>query len=461
MSKPSLHVENFLKTYDAEQNRIVEDLLAFLRFPSVSAEAEHKRDVVSCSEWLAQYLRESGLTVQVWPTVGHPVVFAEWLGAGPSRPTLLFYGHYDVQPAEPLELWKSNPFEPVIRAGEIFGRGAQDNKGQIFFVVSALRSLLKSSGTLPVNVKLCIEGEEEMGSKSLSSIAPEKKSELRADHLLVVDVGLQEKNQPSVSLGVRGILTMTARFTEAKTDMHSGTNGGIVYNPNRAAAEVLAALWDHDGRVTIPGFYDDVQELSPDERKLVCFDFDAKRFEQIFGASPVGGEQQFSPLERAWIRPTLEINGIHGGYAGEGFKTVIPAETVVKLSCRLVPDQDGAKLLEQIRQHLRTLCPSGVRVSVEATGGWGRPVRTSPGSEIVKISSAAFSAVLGGECKFIMDGGSIPVVSELAAVSGTDVVLMGYGLPDDQIHAPNEHFGLDRFRQGFATIQYIVSSFAN
>lgn len=426
----------------------LEDYFTFLRFQSISSEPEFKQPLLDCAEWLMSYLKTLQFKVELWPTPGHPVIFAQNLEAGPSKPTLLIYNHYDVQPVDPLEEWISEPFNPTIRQGEVYARGAQDNKGQCFYVLQALKRLMKTEGKLPINIKLCIEGEEEVGSHGLSQIVKDKTKELKADYLAIVDVGIPHATTPAVTLGIRGITTMDVEVVGSQTDLHSGSHGGVVKNPIHALVELLASLRDAEGRVAVPGFYDDVKNLSEAERQQITFDFNPQEYHQVTGAEATGGEKDYSPYERAWIRPTIEVNGIQGGYSGQGFKTVIPAKAIAKVSCRLVSDQNPQKIGELVARYLEKNAPAGVSVKVHRHAGGGKAVRISPKAKVVQAFAQAFAEVFQKPCQYIMAGGSIPVVTELAEACGGEVLLMGLGLDSDKIHAPNEHFGLDRIEKG-------------
>lgn len=426
----------------------LEEFYTFLRFPSVSSESDHQPSMLTCMQWIIKTLKEMNFETEIWPTKGHPVIFASDLRAGPDQPTLLIYNHYDVQPADPLEMWQSPPFEPVLRDGEIYARGAQDNKGQCFYVLQALKMLKEKQGSLPLNVKLCIEGEEEVGSAGLAGLLPTKKEQLKADYLAIVDLGLQKASTPSLTLGIRGILTMDVEVQGSATDLHSGSHGGIVPNPIHALVSLLASLRDVKGHIAVPSFYRDVKEMSPEERSRVSFHFDPKEYFGQTGAHPTGGETEYSVLERNWIRPTLEINGINGGYTGKGFKTVIPAKAYAKISCRLVPDQSPAKIGELVKAYLQDHAPAGVAVSVHLHPGQGKAVRISPHAVAVRGFAKAFEEVFGSPCEFIYEGASIPIVPELAHACGGETILLGLGLTTDQIHAPNEHFGIDRLEKG-------------
>ena len=378
--------------------------------------------------------------------------------AGPDQPTLLIYNHYDVQPVDPLDKWESPPFEPTIREGSVYARGAQDNKGQCTYVLQALRALIETEGSLPINVKLCIEGEEEVGSAGLSKLLKQKEThdKLKADTLAIVDVGIRKPDIPAVTLGTRGIVTMDVEVQGTHTDLHSGSFGGLVYNPIHALVNILSKARDETGKIAIPGFYDDVKELTPEQKEQITLSFDAKEFEKTFGAKPTGGEQAFSPLERTGIRPTLEINGINGGYTGAGFKTVIPSTAHAKISCRLVPDQDPEKIGKLVARFIEQNTPDGVTVNVDLHPGVGKAVRSNPSSKSVQAFSQAYSEVFGKPTEYTFEGGSIPIVPELQQACGGEVVLLGLGLEDDNIHAPNEHFSLDRIEKGLLVISRAI-----
>ena len=453
--------KEFLLLFDENQKAITDDFFHFLRFKSISSEPEYKNDLLACADWLKKHLKDAGLDVQVWETTGHPVIFASWLHAGPDKPTILLYGHYDVQPVDPIELWDSPPFEPTLRDGNLYARGASDNKGQCFYTVSAIKYYLKKHGSLPVNVKLCIEGEEEVGSSGLNAILKSKAKELKADSLLIVDVGIPDEETPVVTLGARGIVSFTITFEGSNTDLHSGVHGGLAYNPNRAMSEVIAKLYDASGRVAIPGFYDNIQEVSSEVKDKLWKEFNEKAYREKFGAQPVGGESSYSPLERATIRPTIEVNGVNGGYSGEGFKTVIPAKALLKLSCRLVPNQNPEKIGTLVKEFILANTPTGIKVEVKIHPGVGRALWTTAESTIVKASAKALSGVLEKPCGYLYCGGTIPILANLQEACGGDVALIGFDLPTDRIHAPNEHFSLPRLKKGFATICSLLTHLAD
>lgn len=448
-----------LKNYFA-QNRelILNDYFTFLKYQSISSEPAYKPQVQACVEWLSTYLKKIGFKIEIWPTSGHPTLFASNADAGPSQPTLLIYNHYDVQPVDPIDLWHSPPFEPTIKNGQVYARGAQDNKGQCLYVIAALKALVERDGKLPVNIKLCIEGEEECGSTGLSQILSQKKDKLNADYLAIVDLGMNH-SKPAITLGTRGIVTMDVEVTGTRTDLHSGSHGGIAFNPLHALVSLLASLRDASGKITIPGFYDNVTPLDDSDRSRLSLDFDHEKYLHNHGAAPTGGEKNFSPLERSWCRPTLEINGINGGYSGEGFKTVIPSKAIAKISCRLVPKQDPAAIGRLVTQYLEKNAPEGVKVKVTIHSGQGKAVRGSIDSAAVNAFAKAYEEVFNTPCDYVFAGGSIPVIPALTDACGAEVVMVGLGLDSDCIHAPNEHFGIDRIEKGFLSTARAIELF--
>lgn len=449
--KTLTEIDRLKEVYAKYKDQAIHDFYTFLRFQSISSEPEFRDQTLACADWVCTYLKKIGFVVEQWPTSGHPTIFAHHTKAGKDQPTLLIYNHYDVQPVDPLDLWKSPPFEPTQRQGQIYARGAQDNKGQCFYVLLTLKALLETYGTLPINIKLCIEGEEEIGSTGLSQLVKTKGNQLKADYLAIVDLGLEEITKPAITLGLRGLVTMDLEVKSTHTDLHSGSHGGIAFNPIHALVKLLGSLRDPDGKITIPGFYDDVRQMSNEEKGHVSLDFDVAEYEASFGAKPTGGEKGYSPLERNWIRPTLEINGITGGYSGTGFKTVIPAKASAKISCRLVPNQDPSKIGPLVANYLQKHAPEGTQVAVHIHPGIGKPVRAHTNSPAAKAFAKAYSEVFQNPCQFIYSGASIPVIPELAKACGGEVVMVGLGLPGDCIHAPNEHFGVDRIEKGFLT----------
>lgn len=450
-------LKNTAAWFDSKEDKIIEDFFELLRFKSISTDPEFKSEVLLCADWIENFLKECSFTVERWQDGGHPCLFAKRI-IDPSAPTILIYNHYDVQPVDPIELWDSPPFEPQIRNGEVYARGAEDNKGQCFYVLQALKALNDLNQFPKVNVKLLIEGEEECGSKTLPAILNKNSEALKADYLFVVDAGFTSMETPAINLGCRGIISMTVTARGANGDLHSGEHGGVNFNPLHALVEILGkARSAETGEILIPGFYDEIEDMSEEEKKSLSLEISPEFYRKMFDGEMTGGEKRFSPLESAWLRPTLEVNGISGGYAGPGFKTVIPARAIAKVSSRLVPNQDPKRVAALIADFFEKNAPPGITVSVTDISDNGDPFRTSPHTKIADITRKAYEEVLGIPCGNILVGGSIPIVIELAKTSGASPILMGYGLPDDQIHAPNEHFGIDRIKKGMLTIACILA----
>lgn len=443
--------------FQKHYQEILDDYFTFLAFKTIATDSAFHNECRKCAEWLVQYLKNMGFEkVNLWPTKGQPIVFASHTKAGRDRPTLLIYHHYDVQPVDPLALWKSDPFQPVIRGKKVFARGAQDNKGQCFYSLTALRAFFSFCEKMEVNIKLFIEGEEESGSVGTSAALEAHRADLQADHLLVIDSGIPAQNTPAIALGIRGILTTEIRCIGSNIDLHSGTFGGIAYNPCKALMRALSSLWDEKGKIAIPHFYDDVASLTKEELNIFDFSVDPQRMQKTFGIRSFDPEPGYSLGQSASIRPTLEINGISGGYAGEGFKTVLPAQAMAKVSCRLVPHQDPQKVFSHLKASLEQKIPEGMEIQVHLDQG-NPAFRASPYSFIAKTAAKAYEDILEKPCKYLLMGGSIPIIYKLANISGADTICMGYGLDEDNIHAPNECFGLDRFEQGFLTVGRILS----
>jgi len=444
-------LKKFKSWYEHHFAQLKEDYFRFLRFQSVSADPAHKKDVLACAHWLTEYLKQGGLKAEQIPTPGYPIVFAEDLSAGPNAQTVLLYGHYDVQPVDPIELWESPPFEPTMRDGKVFARGALDDKGQIFYACLAAIAWKKLGLLLPVNLKFCIEGEEESSSMGLSKALPSLKQKLQADSLVIVDFGAAEDGSPALALGARGITALEVTLTGSDSDLHSGEYGGIAYNPNRALAELLAKLWDEKGHVTVPGFYDDVVEPSREDIKKYTYTGSKEMLAKTCGIEAIGGEKNQSLMAANWFRPTLEINGMFGGYTGAGMKTVIPAHATAKITCRLVLNQDPDKVCRAVGEFLKKHATPGMKVKVDLKGGAGA-FQGSPDSKVAKAISAAAKEVTGHPCVNTLAGGSIPIVAAMMRTLSAQTIGMGYGLATDNIHAPNEHFDMERFEKGFLTI---------
>ncbi len=437
---------------ERNRDRHLEELKDFLRIPSVSAKSEHRGDMHTAAEWLAERMREAGLqTVEVLPTAGHPVVLGEWRGA-PGAQTLLVYGHYDVQPPEPLDEWESAPFEPTVRGDRLYARGSVDDKGQLYLHLKAVEAHIAANGSLPVNVIFLIEGEEEIGSPHLAEFLRQHQERLACDAVLISDTSMFAPGMPSIGVGLRGLAYMEIRVQGAKSDLHSGSYGGAVVNPANALAKIISQLHDDQGRVAIPGFYDAVRDLTAEEREeMARLPFDDEELRADVGSPALGGEAGYTVLERKWARPTLDVNGLLSGYTGEGAKTVLPARAMAKVSMRLVPDQDHLEVERRFVEHVRSLAPEGVTVEVEALHG-GQPWWADPREPIFAAASRALQAAFGREPVFTREGGSIPIVQVFQEVFGGPVVLLGFGLPGENAHAPNEWFSLDNYRRGTEAI---------
>ncbi len=434
------------------RTRQLDELMALLRIPSVSTTAAHQEDVAAAAWWLEEHMHSIGLeNVEIIQTSGHPIVYGDWLHAGDGQPTVLIYGHYDVQPVDPLELWLTPPFEPTVRDGRLYARGASDDKGQTFVHLKAVEALLAATGALPVNVKFLLEGEEEVGSPALVDFVPNQQEKLAADVGLISDSHILAPDQPSILYGLRGIWTGEVTVTGPATDLHSGTYGGVVHNPNQALAEMLAALHDGTGRVAVPGFYDDVRELGADERAaLAQVPYGETEVLRETGAPALWGEADYSVVERTGARPTLEINGMWGGFIEPGFKTVIPSQAHAKISCRLAPNQDPDRIGALVADYLRTLAPPTVEITV-TTGHVGHAFLTPLDVPALQAAAAAYARVFGAAPVYTLEGGSIPVVVVFQQALDIPVVLMGFGLPDDNLHAPNEKLDLENLYRGIAT----------
>ena len=434
--------------WEQHEKRLHNDYFQFLKFSSISTDPSYKADVLACSDWLTTYLEKLGLEVEVWKTSGHPTLFATNTDAGSDRPTLLIYHHYDVQPVDPLELWDSPPFEPTVRNGNVYARGACDNKGQCFYTLAAI----EAAGKLGFNLKLIIEGEEEIGSSGLSKLAQEKADALAADYLLVIDVDMPGKDEPGICLGVRGISTLEIEMRGANADLHSGNHGGMAYNPARALMETLVKCWDVEGRIAIPGFMEGIEPIAIEELEMLDMEMDEKAYQDLFGIAVLAGGKTAN-----WLEPTIEINGFESGYTGEGFKTIIPAVAKCKLSCRLVPGQNPDAIAALVSDFIKAEAVPGLEVKIAIHHG-GASVRTSAQAPFAKLCAHALEEVFKKKCRYILAGGSIPIASQLAEASGGEVLFLGMGLPEDAIHSPNEHFGLDRLRQGFLTVLKIFQN---
>lgn len=441
-----------MKEYiSTNKDRFLAELFEWLRIPSVSADSRHKADVRKAAEFLKEKFSAAGVDkVEICETKGHPIVYAEKI-TDPSLPTVLVYGHYDVQPADPLDLWDSPPFEPVIKDDKIFARGSCDDKGQVYMHVKAFETMMKHNH-LPCNVKFMVEGEEEVGSDNLGTFVKQNKAKLKADIILISDTALISLDHPSITTGLRGLSYMEVEVTGPNRDLHSGVYGGAVANPINILCRMIASLHDENEQVTIPGFYDKVAALSEAERKaLNKAPFDLDDYKKELGIVEVTGEKGYTTLERTGIRPTLDVNGIWGGYTGEGAKTVLPAKAHAKISMRLVPDQVSAEITALFTKHFQSIAPEYVTVKVTAHHG-GEPAVTPTNSSAFRAANKAFEEVWGKTPIPTRDGGSIPIVALFKKELGLDTVLMGFGLDSDAIHSPNEHYGVKNFMLGIETI---------
>jgi acetylornithine deacetylase/succinyl-diaminopimelate desuccinylase-like protein len=447
----------------SHHDKFLLELKEFLRIPSVSTQASHEPDVRRAAAWLRDRLLDAGFPrAEMMPTSGHPIVYGEWMAerssawADRDAPVVLIYGHYDVQPADPLDLWDTPPFEPTIIGDDILARGASDDKGQLYAHVKALEAFHRSSGAPPVNVKCVFEGEEECGSPNLGPFIRQNKDLLTADLAVISDTGILGKDIPSMVYGLRGLAYIEIEVTGPDRDLHSGIYGGAVHNPINALCGMIAKLHDENGRIAIPGFYDNVLELATEERaELSDVPFDRLKWLEEAGVRTDWGEADYSIIERTSIRPSLDVNGIWGGYTQPGSKTVLPSKAFAKVSMRLVPEQDPARIASLIREHLTTIAPQGVDVEVRTLGG-GKPALVDRDSPAMKAASRAFAVAFGKEPVLVRRGGSIPVVATFKEILGLETVLMGFGLPDDRLHSPNEKFHIPNFYRGIDTIIHFM-----
>lgn len=440
-------MEPVLGYLESHAERFVDELTEFLRIPSISADPAHGGDMRAAADFVQRHLAHAGCEVEIVETDGHPIVYGSWLKAE-GAPTALVYGHYDVQPADPLDQWKTPPFEPDVRDGKIYARGATDDKGQFFTHVKSVEAWLKTVGNLPINVKFVIEGEEEVGSNNLDSFLADNRDKVACDIAVVSDTSQYAPGKPAITYGLRGVMACEFTVKGPSQDLHSGMFGGAVANPVNGLARLIAALHDEHGRVQIPGFYDDVAPLSDEERQaLANLPFDEASFLKEIGVAAAWGEAGYTSIERRWARPTCDVNGIFGGYTGEGPKTIVPAQATAKLSCRLVPNQDAARLTASLRSFLQSCLQPGLRLEFKDYHGCSAMV-VSTGSRYMQAARGAIAQAFGVEPLMIREGGSIPVVATFRDVLGVDTLLLGWGQNTDNLHSPNEHFSLADFRRG-------------
>ena len=441
------------------ESRNLKELIHLLSFPSVSAKSEHKRDLINCANWIKDHLTEIGFKAKVYPTGGHPLVYAEYL-VDPKLPTVLYYGHYDVQPPEPLELWKTPPFKAEIREGYIYARGATDDKGQTWCHIKGLQAVIKETGTLPINVKFLIEGEEEIHSENLPAWLKKNKKMLKADIAVVSDTAQFNKNLPAVTFGLRGIASCEVFVYGPDRDVHSGSYGGAIANPINVLCDMIGQLHDKNYKISIPGFYKNVKPITKWERaKFKELPYNETAYKKSIKLNALQGEKGYSTYERTWVRPTLDVNGIKGGYQGEGAKTIIPSMASCKITMRLVPGQKPHEICNLIEKHLLKIAPKSVRVKVDKHGG-AEAVEVPTTGPWLEASGRAIKKGFGKEPVFMKEGGSIPIVGDFKKILGVDTLLIGFGQHDDNIHSPNERFRIKDFVRGCKTAAVLPSELA-
>jgi acetylornithine deacetylase/succinyl-diaminopimelate desuccinylase-like protein len=442
-------MEQVLDYLQKNEARFIRELCDYVRFPSVSAQPQHRGDVRACAAWLVKHCRQIGLKAALHPTAGHPIVTARNFDRrSPHRPHFILYGHYDVQPVDPLHLWKNPPFEPRITNGILYARGASDNKGQHFAHLKAVEAFLKTGTPLPCDLTLLFEGEEETGGTSLAGYLRQHWSDLRCDAVIISDNGIPDLEHPALTYALRGIAAMEVRIEGPARDLHSGLFGGSVDNPAMVLCQLLSSLRDRQGRITVPGLYRDVQTLSRFERQAMArVPFSESAYRRFLGVRRLFGEKGYSPVEQRTARPTVEINGLTSGYQGEGTKTIIPAWASAKLTLRLVPNQKPKRVIELVQRYLRKICPPTVRLII-TPGHSGDPYWVSPRGPMAKAALNALQQAFGRQPVLLREGGSIPIVNDFKTILGVDTLLLGLSLPDDNAHSPNEKFDLDCFRQG-------------
>lgn len=451
-------ITDYLK---AHEQRFIDELVEYLRFPSVSAQSVHKKDMTACARWLANHGKSIGLKARVHKTDGHPIVtLATPRKRTGSRPHFLVYGHYDVQPPDPLELWDTPPFDPQIRGRNLYARGASDNKGQHFAHIKAVEAYLKTGTELPCDLTFVVEGEEEVGGEALVDFLKQKKRDLKCDGVVVSDTGMPDLKHPALTYALRGVAALEVRLDGPDRDLHSGIYGGSVENPAMALSKLLAQMIDKNGRIAVHGFYDDVAKLSAYERKQMArVPFSEAKYKKLLGVKALFGEKGFTPNEHRAARPTFEINGLTSGYQGEGSKTIVPSHASAKITMRLVPHQDAAKILRLVARHLKSLCPPTMRMTVEL-GHVADPYIVSPTGRLAKAALKSLKSAFGHEPVLLREGGSIPIVEHFARILKVDTYLLGLALPDDNLHSPNEKMDLEVFTRGIQMSANLWTDFA-
>ncbi len=454
-------MEKVIQHIDDNFNNYLEEFKEYISIPSISTFEENKKDMISCAKYVADKLKSAGMeNTKIIKTDGHPLVYGEWLGA-PGKPTVLIYGHYDVQPVDPIEEWKTPPFEATIKNGQIYARGANDNKGQNFVHIKSVEAYHKINGTLPCNIKFLIEGEEEIGSSNLGKFLKQNQKLLKCDAVMISDTSLFAAGVPTISYGLRGLCYMEIEIIGPKQDLHSGSFGGAVANPINELAKLIAKLQDKNGKITIPNFYKDVQKMTKKEKiNMNNLKFSDAKFAKELSVKELQGEKGFSTLERLWIRPTLDCNGIIGGFTGKGAKTVLPARASAKISMRLVPNQDPKTIAKEFAKYVKSLVPKSVKINVTELHG-GLPFIAPLEDKAIEAAAIAASKAFKKKAVFTREGGSIPIVVEFNKQLNAPVILMGLGLDTDNIHSPNEHFSVNSFKAGIKASAYFLEEFSN
>ncbi|MFD2042814.1 dipeptidase [Ornithinibacillus salinisoli] len=450
--------EKALQYLTDNRERLLQKLYNFLAIPSVSTDSVHNKDIKEAATFLQSYLEEIGFeNAKLMETGKHPLVYAEYNEAGPDAPTVLFYGHYDVQPVDPIELWESEPFKPEVRDGRLYARGSSDDKGQVFMHLAVFEAIMKTEGKLPLNVKVCLEGEEEIGSENLYDMLHEKKELFHADFAVISDSGMVAKNQPTILYGLKGFTGIEITVNGPDHDLHSGMYGGAVRNPIMALTQILASMKNTDEVVTVDGFYDGVEPLSEDERTLIK-DVPGEDYKEAAGISETASEKGYTPKEHTMARPTFEINGVYGGYQGEGTKTIIPSSATAKITCRLVPGQDPQKIQGLLEDHVKKVAPAGVTVEVKKEKLSAKAYKVEPNHPLIQKAAESYTKAFDKETVYVRMGGSIPVVEWIEDIYNIPIVLLGFGTPDDRLHSPNESFPLDSYDKGMETLVYYWNS---
>ncbi|MBP1947365.1 dipeptidase [Virgibacillus litoralis] len=449
--------EKALSYLTENREQLLSKLNDFLSIPSVSTDSIHKKDINKAASFLETYLNDIGFDkVEQQDTGGHPLVYAEYNQAGPDAPTVLFYGHYDVQPVDPIDQWKSDPFKPEVRDGRLYARGSSDDKGQVFMHLAVFEAYMKTEGNLPLNVKVCIEGEEEIGSENLYRILHDKQDQFNADFAVISDSGMIAENQPTILYGLKGFTGIEINVTGPDHDMHSGMYGGAIRNPIMALNHILSSMKNEDEVVTVDGFYDGVEPLTDKERELIK-QVQGEDYRSTAGVNETASEKGYTAKEHTMARPTFEINGMYGGYQGEGTKTIIPSSATAKITCRLVPGQDPDQVQQLLEEHVYNVAPSGVEVEVVKEKLSAKAYKVEPNNPLIEKAAKSYTKAFGKETVYVRMGGSIPVVEWIENIYKMPIVLLGFGTPDDRLHSPNESFPLDSFDKGMETLVHYWS----